>query len=94
VKVRVPVTAPVAVGENVTLTLQLAWAATLVPQVLLFTLKPELATTLVILSATLWLFVRITVFDVLVAPTATIPKFSVVGESVTGALPVPVSVTV
>ena len=42
----------------------------------------------------LWLFVRVTVCDALVAPTATLPKFRLVGETVTGAIPVPFSVTV
>jgi hypothetical protein len=52
VKVNVPVTAPVAVGENVTPTLQLAPAAMLVPQLLLNTAKPALVTMLEKLSAT------------------------------------------
>src|ERR1035441_8798382 len=35
------------------------------------------------------LFVTVMVFGVLVEPTATLPKFHPVGETVTGAIPVP-----
>jgi hypothetical protein len=45
VKVSAPVAAPATVGENVTPTVQLLPAATLVPHVLLTTLNPELAAT-------------------------------------------------
>ena len=44
-----------------------------------------------------WLFVNVMVFGVLLAPTATLPKFQLVGETVTGAtgaVPVPLNVTV
>ena len=47
VRVSVPFTVPAAAGENVTLTVQVAPAARLVPQVLLDTLKLALAATLV-----------------------------------------------
>ena len=40
-----------------------------------------------------WLFVTVTVCDALSEPTATLPKFRLVGETVTGAMPVPESVT-
>src|SRR5271155_398441 len=50
--VSVPVEAPVAVGENVTPTVQVAAAAILGEQVLLATTKPALATMLEKLSAT------------------------------------------
>ena len=46
VNVRVPVMLPTAVGKNVTPTLQLAPAATVVPQLLAATKKLALATTL------------------------------------------------
>jgi hypothetical protein len=46
VNVRVPVAAPVAVGENVTPTVHVAPPAILAPQVLLATAKPALAATL------------------------------------------------
>ena len=52
VNVNVPVAEPTAVGEKVTPTVQLAPAATLVPQVLLATANGELAAMLVMLSAT------------------------------------------
>jgi hypothetical protein len=54
VNVSVPVAAPVAVGENVTPTVQLAPAAILDPQVLLATVNRVLATILEKLSDTLW----------------------------------------
>jgi hypothetical protein len=41
-----------------------------------------------------WLFVTVTVCVVLVVPTATLPKLKFVGETVTGAVPAPESVTV
>jgi hypothetical protein len=40
------------------------------------------------------LFMRVTVLIALVWPTTTLPKFTAVAESVTGAIPVPESVTV
>ncbi len=54
VKVSVPVAAPVAVGVNVTPTLQVAPAATLVPQVLLAIPKGPLTTMLENVSNPLW----------------------------------------
>lgn len=41
-----------------------------------------------------WLFVTVTVFGVLVEPTATLPKFRLDGEIDSGAIPLPLSVTV
>ena len=41
-----------------------------------------------------WLFVTVTVCVVLVVPTATLPKLKFVGETVTGAVPVPERATV
>jgi len=92
VNVNVPVAAPVAVGVKVTPTVQLAPAAILVPQVLLAIAKPAVVAGLVPakLKATLWRFVSVTVPAALVAPTATVPKFKVLEETVTGALPVAV----
>jgi len=52
VKVSEPVAAPVAVGENVIPTVQLAPAAIPVPQVLLAIVKPVLVTMLVEISET------------------------------------------
>ena len=53
VNVSVPFTVPVAIGEKVTPIVQLAPAAMLVPQVLLATLNPVLALTVVIVRAPL-----------------------------------------
>jgi hypothetical protein len=94
VNVSVPVTVPFAVGENVTATVQLAPAAMLVPQVLLAIAKPALVTMLEKLRDTLWRFVSVTLLAPLVLPTATVPKFKELEERVTGALPVPVRLTV
>lgn len=93
-KVSAPVTAPVAVGVKVMLTEQRAPAAMLEPQLLLEMAKPAVVAMLLKLSATLWLLVRLTDFDELVRPTVTVPRLREVVERETGALPVPVSVTV
>ena len=94
VNVSVPVAAPVAVGVNVTPTVQVAPAAMLAPQVLLAMAKPALVVALMLLTAMFCRFVRVTVLVELVFPTASVPKLKVLAESVTGALPVPVRVTV
>jgi hypothetical protein len=54
VNVRVPEMAPVAVGENVTPTVQLAPAAMLVPQVLLAIVNLALVAMVEKLSRTFW----------------------------------------
>ena len=82
-------TEPVAVGENVTPTVQFAPAAILPPQVLLTTVNGAFVVMLAKLSATLRRFVTVTVFVELVVPTATVPKLSELEENVTGALPFP-----
>ena len=88
-------TEPTAVGENVTPTVQLAPAARLVEHVLLgATANASVAPILEKLSATLSRFVTVTVFVELVVPTVIVPKFNELDENVTGALPVPESVTV
>ena len=94
VKVRLPVTAPIAVGENVTPTVQLAPVLMLAPHVLLAIAKPALATILVKLRASFPRFATVTVLAALVEPAATLPKLRVLDEKVTGAFPVPVSPTV
>jgi hypothetical protein len=66
VNVRAPVTKPIAVGEKVTPRLQVAPADTLVPHVLLATVKPALAATSAMFRLTFWRFVSVTVFDALV----------------------------
>jgi hypothetical protein len=59
VMVTAPLLVPVAVGLKVTLRVQLALAARLVPQVLVWEKSP-LTVTLVILSVTLPVFLRVT----------------------------------
>lgn len=93
-KVSVPFTVPFAVGENVTPTVQLAPLAILVPQVLLNMEKFALITMLEKLRGTVWRLVRVTVWGELVLCKTTLPKFKLLGESVTGLpLPVPVRLT-
>ena len=92
--VKVPVAEPTAVGEKVTPTVQLAPAATLVPQVLLATANGPLAVTVRLLSATACLLVSVTVLAVLVLPATVVLKLRLVTERVTGALPVPDRLTV
>jgi len=59
--VRLPVTLPGAVGENVTLTAHVAFPTMLVPQVLPTIANPALAVMLAKLSVALWRFVTLTV---------------------------------
>ena len=92
--VSVPVAAPTAVGKKVTPTVQLAPAATLVPQVLLATANGALAAMLVMLSVLACLLVNVTVLAALVLPATVVLKLRLVTERVTGALPVPDRVTV
>lgn len=94
--VKVPVAEPTVAGEKVTPTVQLAPAATLVPQVLLVTANgplTPLTVTLLTASAVFRRLFSVIVRVELVAST-TLPKLKLVGENVTGALPVPESVTV
>jgi hypothetical protein len=49
------------------------------------------STRLVTESCAFWTFLSVTVFDVLVLPSTTLPNDRLVGESVTGTTPVPVS---
>jgi len=93
--VNVPVAEPTAVGEKVTPTVQLAPAAT-VPQVLLATANgplTPLTATLLTVSMVFRRFVSVMVRVEFVVLT-TLPKLKLVGENVTGALPLPESVTV
>jgi hypothetical protein len=64
----VPVAEPTAVGEKVTPTMQLAPAATLVPQVLLATANWALAVMLMMLRVVACLLVSATVLAALVIP--------------------------
>ena len=96
VNVNVPEAEPTAVGEKVTPTVQLAPAATLVPHVLLATangpLTPLTATVFTV-SVVFRRFVSVIV-SVELASSTTLPKLKLVGEKVTGALPLPERVTV
>jgi hypothetical protein len=94
VNVRVPVAGPVAVGEKVTPTVQLAPAPIVAPQVLLATANPVLALTVAIERALLKWLVNVTVRTALVVPTFTVEKLMELAEKVTGALLVPDRLTV
>jgi hypothetical protein len=94
VKISVPVAAPVAVGVKVTFTEHFAPALRLAPQVLLETANGPVTAMLAKVNAALWAFVRVTLFAELVLPTAVLPKLRLATESVTGAVPLPLSETV
>jgi hypothetical protein len=94
VNASVPVSAPDAVGENVTPTLHAAPAATLVPQVLLAIAKSPVVAMVVNVRAVFSLLVRVTNLAALVLPSRTVPKGKVLAERVTGATPAPVRLTV
>jgi hypothetical protein len=94
VNVSVPVAEPVAIGENVTPTLHLAPAAMLPVQVLLSIANPSLVATLAKVRGPLSRFVTVTDLAALVAPTVTAPRFRVLVENVTGALPVPMRLAI
>ncbi len=80
-----------AVGLNVTLIVQLAPAATLVPHVLV-SLNWLLAAILEIVKSPAPLLVRVTVLALLVVKTTWVEKVRLVGESVTaGFTPTPVT---
>ena len=93
-KLNVPVDEPTVLGEKVTPTVQLAPAATLVPQVLLATAKGALAAMPTLLSVIDCLLVNVTVLAALILPATVVLKLRLVTERVTGALPVPDRVTV
>ena len=88
---------PVAVGVNVTLIVQLAWAPTLPPQVLVSAKSPGFAPLrlmlVIVIACTASLLVNVTVWAALVDPTAWLPKVRLVGVSVMS-VPTPVSATV
>lgn len=95
-KVSVPVAAPNAAGEKVTPTVQVAPAAIPVPQVLLEMANgPPTGTEMLVNASTvlMWL-VTVTFFAALVLPSASDPKLKLAAEKVTGALPLPVTLTV
>ena len=92
--VRVPAATPSVVGENSTPRPQLAPAAMLEPQVLVATTKGPLVEMLEKWRVTFCRLVTVTVLAVLLSPTASEPKLRLAEESDTGALPLPVRVTV
>jgi hypothetical protein len=102
VMVTAPLSAPVAVGVNVTEITHFFPGKTELPQVLI-SAKGALATMLLIVSVAVPVLVRLTFFAAVVLPTATLPKLRDVGESVTvcamaaavsNRIPTPVRVTV
>ena len=90
VNVNVPPTAPKAIGVNETPTVQVAPALMLAPQVLEATAKGPLAAMLEKLRGIFSWFVNVTDVIALVLPTATVERFKVLAETVTGVMPVPV----
>jgi len=98
VMVTVPLAAPAAVGEKVTLIVQVALAAidALVQE--LVSAKPALAATALTVKAALPLLVTVTVCALLVVPFSWLPKEREVGDKETpgpvAAVPVPVTATV
>jgi hypothetical protein len=92
--VRVPLTAPMAVGEKDTLIVQEPPVATLPPQVLV-SLKLAVVEMIEIVSVVLPVFLRVTGCDTLVVPTPCPLNVRLGGETpATGAVPVPVNLTV
>jgi hypothetical protein len=87
--------APVAVGLNVTLIVQLALAASELPHVLVCAKSPgsrPASVMLVIVIAVVPTFFRVAVMTELVVPTVTFPKLRLVGVS-SAVVPVPLSGT-
>src|SRR5262249_56729449 len=81
--VNVPLRTPIRVGVKVTLTVQLAPGATVVPQVLLPMAKSPLMLILLTLSVPAPVFVSVTTFPGLVVPSTLLPKARLVADSVT-----------
>jgi hypothetical protein len=94
VNVSAPARPPVAVGEKVTPTLHVAPAATLALQVLPATVKSPLARMFENVTLVFSWFVSVTDLTSLVLPSATVPKSKLLGEMVTGVVPVPVMAVV
>ena len=92
VTVKVPVSAPVMLGVNVTEMVQLELAATLLPHVLV-SAKSPLAMMLEMERAEFRLLVKVTVFAALVVYSACLPKPSEAGLSLACTMPVPDSAT-
>lgn len=94
VKVKVPEAEPVAIAENVTPSVQRAPAARFAPQLLLAIANGAAVVTDVIDSVTDCSLVSVTVLAELVALTTTEPKFKLLDDTATGALPFPLRFTV
>ena len=82
-KVNVPLPTPITVGMKVTLTVQLASAVTVVPQVLLLMAKSPLMVILLIFSVLVPVFVSLTTFAALLVLSTLLPNASFVADSVT-----------
>lgn len=96
VKVRVALRAPVAVGLNVTVIVQLADAARDAPQVVPVSGKSPasvpVTAMLVIVIAVVPTFFSVTIFAVLVTPTAKVPKLRLLGV-ISAVVPMPLTGT-
>src|SRR5262249_45381632 len=92
-KLRLPFLMPLASGWNLTLTVQLAPAASVLPQVLAEIRKLPATVMLVTLSDEVPTLVRVTNFAGLVLPTPTDPKFMAVGERL-AIVPTPARLTI
>lgn len=90
-KVRSPVRDPSCVGVKVTLTVHLAPAASVEPQVLLWMAKSPLVAMLEMSIVADPLLAAVTVFALVVPPTTSLPKANDVGERVRAGAPVTVS---
>jgi hypothetical protein len=87
VKVKLPVRVPIAIGVKVTLTVQLAPAATVLPQVFALIAKSPLMPVLLMLSVAVPVFVSFTTFAGLVVPNTLVPNVSFATERVTTGAP-------
>lgn len=83
VKVKLPVRVPIAAGVKVTVTVQLAPAATVVPQVFALIAKSPLIPILLMLSVAVPVFVSFTIFAGLVVPNTLVANVSFATERVT-----------
>src|ERR1035438_10002311 len=92
--VSVPERSPTTVGVNVIPMAHVCLAPTLDAQVLLETAKSPVAATAEMAKATFRALVKVTVLAALVLPTAGAANARAAGETVAGAEPVPVRLTV
>lgn len=88
-----PERAPVCVGWNTTLMVQLPPPDRLDPQVVAETAKSPVVDAEMLVNELLPLFFSVNVLATLVPPTSVLGKFALAGVNVTCALPVPVSAT-